>query len=177
CWCMVAPLSGAVLFEGTAKPCAGRSAPIGPVPGPPSALDQREKVVLTGQEVPSSGRHEGRKRGGQICYHRRERTACMELRRFFDQTIRASFHDLAMGGDPVAGYLADLLTRFARTDQLYPPGRAVPRLETVVDMLLGAQAAWREASLYFAPEQWLAIRRHIGDYTLFMMGVFRERVE
>ena len=39
----------------------------------------------------------------------------MELRRFFDQTIRASFHDLAMGGDPVAGYLADLLTRFART--------------------------------------------------------------
>ena len=101
----------------------------------------------------------------------------MELRRFFDQTIRASFHDLAMGGDPVAGYLADLLTRFARTDQLYPPGRAVPRLETVVDMLLEAQAAWREDSPYFEPEQELAIRRHIGDYTLFMMGVFRERVE
>ncbi len=101
----------------------------------------------------------------------------MELRRFFDQTIRASFHDLAMGGDPVAGYLADLLTRFARTEQLYPPGRAVPRLETVVDMLLETQAAWREDSPYFEPEQELAIRRHIGDYTLFMMGVFRERVE
>ncbi len=101
----------------------------------------------------------------------------MELRRFFDQTIRASFHDLAMGGDPVAGYLADLLTRFARTEQLYPPGRAVPRLETVVDMLLDAQAVWREDSPYFEPEQELAIRRHIGDYTLFMMGVFRERVE
>src|SRR5512132_3747063 len=81
------------------------------------------------------GAARGRKQGWQICYHRPERTACMELRRFFDQTIQASFHDLAMGGDPVAGYLADLLTRFARTEQLYPPGRAVPRLETVVDML------------------------------------------
>ncbi len=101
----------------------------------------------------------------------------MELRRFFDQAIRASFHDLAIGDDLVAGYLADLLTRFARTEQLYPPGRAMPRLETVVDMLLDAQAVWREDSPYFEPEQELVIRRHIGDYTLFMMGVFRERVE
>ena len=44
-------------------------------------------------------------------------------------------------------------------------------------MLLDAQAVWREDSPYFEPEQELAIRRHIGDYTLFMMGVFRERVE
>src|SRR5437016_6888932 len=101
----------------------------------------------------------------------------MELRRFFAQTSRAIIHDRAMCGVPVAAYLVDLLSRFARTDQLYPPGRAVPRLETVVDMLLEAQAAWREDSPYFEPEQELAIRRHIGDYTLFMMGVFRGRVE
>src|SRR5882672_998964 len=105
------------------------------------------------------------------------RRAFMELRRFFEQAIRASFDDLAISDDRVAGYLADLLTRFARTEQLYPPGRSVPRLETVVDMLLDAQAVWREDSPYFEPEQELAIRRHIGDYTLFMMGIFRERVE
>jgi hypothetical protein len=101
----------------------------------------------------------------------------VELRRFFDHAIRASFSDLAFRDDPAADYLADLLTRFARTETLYPRGRSVPRLETVVDMLLEAQAVWREDSPYFEPEQELAIRRHIGDYTLFMMGVFRERVE
>src|SRR5919197_659488 len=106
-----------------------------------------------------------------------ERTALVELRRFFDRAIRASFDDLALRDDPAAPYLADLLTRFARTETLYPPGRAVPRLETVVDMLLDAQAVWHADSPYFEPEQELAIRRHIGDYTLFMMGVFRERVE
>ena len=101
----------------------------------------------------------------------------MELRRFFEHAIRASFSDLAVRDDPAASYLADLLTRFARTESLYPPGRSVPRLETVVDMLLDAQAVWRHDSPYFEPERELAIRRHIGDYTLFMLGVFRERVE
>ncbi len=101
----------------------------------------------------------------------------MELRRFFDQAIRASFRDLALRDDPAADYLGDLLTRFARTETLYPPGRSVPRLETVVDMLLDAQAVWQADSPSFEPEQELVIRRHIGDYTLFMMGVFRERVE
>ena len=101
----------------------------------------------------------------------------MELRRFFDRAIRATFSDLALGDDPAADYLGDLLTRFARTEILHPPGRSVPRLETVVDMLLDAQAVWQTDAPYFEPEQELVIRRHIGDYTLFMTGVFRERVE
>ncbi len=101
----------------------------------------------------------------------------MELRRFFDRAIRASFSDLAVRDDPAASYLADLLTRFARTESLHPPGRAVPRLETVVDMLVDAQAVWQPDSPYFEPEAEVEIRRHIGDYTLFMLGVFRERVE
>ena len=101
----------------------------------------------------------------------------MELRSFFDRAIRASFADLAIRDDATAGYLADLLTRFARTEQLYPPGRSLPRLETVVDMLLDAQAAWRDDSPWFRPEHEVAVRRHIGDYTLFMTGIFPERVE
>lgn len=101
----------------------------------------------------------------------------MELRRFFDRAIRASFHDLAVSDEPAASYLADLLTRFARTESLHPRGRSIPRLETVVDSLLEAQVVWQADSPYFEPEQELALRRHIGDYTLFMLGVFRERVE
>ena len=101
----------------------------------------------------------------------------MELRRFFDRAVRSSFRDLALHDEPVATYLADLLTRFARTERLFPPGVAVPRLESVVDLLLEAQAAWDTAAAHFGPEREVDVRRHIGDYTLFMMGIFRERVE
>lgn len=101
----------------------------------------------------------------------------MELQRFFDRAIRASFRDLALPDDPAIGYLSDLLTRFARTDALYPRGVSVPRLETVVDMLLESQAAWQDDSPAWEPERELTVRRHLGDYTLFMTGIFRERVE
>jgi hypothetical protein len=99
----------------------------------------------------------------------------VELRRFFDRAVRASFHDLALDDAAAAEYLADLLTRFARTEQLYPRGLAVARLETVVDMLLEIQAAWLGDT--FHPEREVEVRRHIGDYTLFMTGLFPERVE
>jgi hypothetical protein len=101
----------------------------------------------------------------------------VELRRFFDRAIRASFHDLASQGDPAAPYLADLLTRFARTENLHPRGTSVPRLETVVDMMLEVQGAWQADSPDFHPEREVNVRRHIGDYTLFMTGLFPERVE
>ena len=100
----------------------------------------------------------------------------MELGRFFERAIGASFRDLALRDDQSAAYLADLLTRFARTENLHPRGLVVARLETVVDMLLETQAAWEDADR-FRPEHEVAVRRHIGDYTLFMTGVFRERVE
>jgi hypothetical protein len=101
----------------------------------------------------------------------------VELRRFFDRSVQASFRDLALRDEPVAEYLADLLTRFARTENLFPPGVTVPRLETVVDLLLEAQAAWADTTPHFQPEREISVRRHIGDYTLFMTGLFRERVE
>lgn len=101
----------------------------------------------------------------------------VDLRRFFDRAVHAAFDDLAMRDEPVVPYLADLLTRFARTDRLFPPGVTMPRLERVVDLLLEAQAAWDAGSAHFAPERELSVRRHIGDYTLFMTGVFRERVQ
>ena len=70
-----------------------------------------------------------------------------------------------------------MLTRFARTENLYPRGTAMPRLETVVDMLLEIQHLWREDTPDFRPEHEVSVRRHIGDYTLFMTGLFPERVQ
>jgi len=101
----------------------------------------------------------------------------VDLHRFFERALRATFRDLAVHDDLAAAYLADLLTRFARTDDLYPKGAVLPRLETVVDMILEIGAAWQVASPHFAPEREVTVRRHLGDYTLFMTGIFRERVE
>ncbi len=101
----------------------------------------------------------------------------MELRRFFDRAVRASFADLAHRDDPVAPYLVDLLTRFARTENLFPPGSTVPRLETVADMLIEIQGLWDDRMPSFQPQREVSVRRHIGDFTLFMTGIFRERVE
>ena len=69
-----------------------------------------------------------------------------------------------------------MLTRFARTENLFPRGTAVPRLETVVDMLLEIQHVWQDDAADFRPEHEVTVRRHIGDYTLFMTGLFPERV-
>jgi len=101
----------------------------------------------------------------------------VELRRFFDRAVRASFRDLALHDEPAASYLADLLTRFARTEHLLPRGLTMPRLTTVVDMMLDIHAAWQGEGAQFHPEHEVTVRQHIGDYTLFMTGVFPERVE
>ncbi len=98
--------------------------------------------------------------------------------RFFERVTRRSFHDLALDDPPVVSYLTDLLTRFARSEALYAvrdlPGR---RLDTVADSLLAIQRGWEWESPDFHPEAEQTLRRHIGDYTLFMTGVFREHVE
>ena len=101
----------------------------------------------------------------------------MELQRFFEDVVRRSLGDLARRDDPAAGYLADLLTRFARTENLYPKGVGARRLESVAEALLDIQERWDDRSPHFNPEGEVAVRRHIGDYTLFMLGVFQERVE
>jgi hypothetical protein len=100
------------------------------------------------------------------------------LPRFFERVTRSTFGDLALDDSRAAGYLSDLLTRYARTEALGAidalPGRPLP---TVADALLEIQRVWDWTDARFAPEQERAVRRHIGDYTLFMLGLFREHVE
>jgi hypothetical protein len=100
------------------------------------------------------------------------------LPRFFDRLTRQAFGDLQLDDPPAARYLADLLTRFARSDELYAVGvLAGPRLETVVESLMAIRSAWEWSSPDFNPALELRLRRHIGDYTLFMTGIFRDHVQ
>ena len=99
------------------------------------------------------------------------------LKRFFDRTVRRSLGDLNLHDDAAADYLADMLVGFARTENVYPAGLLGARLETVAELLLEIQRVWEVDSPHFNPEQERELRRHLGDYTLFMTGLFRERVE
>jgi hypothetical protein len=98
----------------------------------------------------------------------RERAA---LWAFFLPLTRQTCEELAIGDQTVSAYLAGVLVEFARSDLLYrlraPAGR---RLTSVVEMLsLEPGLPDREAERAF--------RRYLGDYTLFMSGLFRPFVE
>ena len=91
-----------------------------------------------------------------------------KLYRFFQQAVRSSFYDLGITAPEITYYIAEVLTEFARTDSLYKIRDAQgEKLTTIVDMLLEASISYRERE----------IKKHIGDYTLFMSGIFREYVE
>ena len=94
------------------------------------------------------------------------------LNEFFSWATRRTFWDLNFRDKKVTDYISTLLTDFARTENLYrirnQKGR---RLESVVEMLLEVQEiASTDAPLVRERE----IRKHLGDYVLFMTGIFKE---
>jgi hypothetical protein len=77
--------------------------------------------------------------------------------------------------DPrLKGYLSEeLLVRFLRSDQLYRLRDARGRpLAEVAEMLIEGRAEGVSPEL-----RTLAVQRHIGDYTLFITGIFPESLE
>lgn len=108
----------------------------------------------------------------------REPARAPSLTRFFDRLVRRSFGDLRIGGEAIVAYVAALLARFARTDELYAMRDATGKpLESVVELLIEAERAWAFDAADFNPFRERTVRQHIGDYTLFMTGLFREHVE
>src|SRR5438093_467974 len=90
---------------------------------------------------------------------------------FFLPLTRCTCAELGVGDDTIAAYLAEVMAEFARTDRLYhlrAPGGA--RLESVVEMLgLGPPTP--------GPAGTRAFHRYVGDFALFMSGLFRSFVE
>ena len=98
----------------------------------------------------------------------RERPALLA---FFLPLTRRTCAELGVGDETVAAYLAGVLAEFARTERLYrltvPGGE---RLVSVVEML-GVGPATP------GPEGERAFHRYVGDFALFMSGLFRPFVE
>ncbi len=93
---------------------------------------------------------------------------------FLDMTQRC-FGELGIRDTEVTGYVADVLAEFARSDRLYRVrSRKNQRLDSVVEMLAEEEATLsRENPLLQERRQ----RKYMGDYTLFMSGIFRSHVE
>lgn len=90
---------------------------------------------------------------------------------FFLPMTRRTCAELQVGDATISAYLAEVLTEFSRSDRLYrladPGGR---RLTSVVEMLgLGPSKAGAEGERDFY--------RYVGDFALFMSGLFRAFVE
>jgi hypothetical protein len=100
-----------------------------------------------------------------------EPRARAKLLAFFLPLTRRTCAELGVGDPAISAYLADVLVEFARADRLYrlrdPGGRP---LASVVEMLgHGPAARGLEGEREFF--------RFIGDFALFMSGLFRPFVE
>ena len=99
------------------------------------------------------------------------------LRSFFQRLVAPVFGSLGLGDRELVEYIVDLLARFARTEQLYRIRDAQGRkIETIAEMLLELTRQWEPGRPYSFDREF-EIRRHCGDYALFMSGIFRLHVE
>jgi len=72
-------------------------------------------------------------------------------------------------------YITNILTEFIHIDNVYKIKNARgKRLEEVGEMLLEAEESY---AFGIPPARELHIHKHIGDYTLFMVGLFPESLE
>ena len=96
------------------------------------------------------------------------------LRKFFEGLVwQHFFRDLRLEEPSVAHYISHLLADFAHVDNLYRIRNALGRrLEDVGEMLLESNPSF--AAVSFDRER--AVRKHLGDYTLFMAGLFPESI-
>ncbi|HYA28883.1 MAG TPA: hypothetical protein VEI95_08705, partial [Acidobacteriota bacterium] len=105
-----------------------------------------------------------------------ENTAAGQLHGFFHQSVRQSFWQLGIHDATVTGYVADVLTEFARSENLYKV-RAVKgrKIDSMVEMLSQQETPRLADENDVLRER--TRRKYLGDYALFMSGIFRQYVE
>ncbi|MHB1951317.1 MAG: hypothetical protein ACYCQK_07555 [Acidiferrobacteraceae bacterium] len=97
------------------------------------------------------------------------------LYQFFHRHVERGFGRKGITEPATVDYVSDVLTRFAHTSALYPLDDGKRSLDTVIQFLLEQQRA-RESQPPDHSRQ-VMIMRHLGEYTLFMCGLFRERLQ
>jgi hypothetical protein len=106
-----------------------------------------------------------------------ERSSSEKLKGFFLAMVRKSFEQLGVGDQYIADYMATMLAEFSRSDRWLAMRNAEgQRLRSVVEMMLSQIAQIpSDDEMRVVGER--AVRKYVGDYTLFMSGLFRRFVE
>lgn len=96
------------------------------------------------------------------------------LNRLFAEVVQKHLAQSAGIQDTaVTEYVARLLVDFTHVDRLYRIRNARgKRLEDVAEMLIESNPMLEGRSFFYERE----VRKHIGDYTLFLLGLFPEYV-
>jgi hypothetical protein len=84
----------------------------------------------------------------------------------FRALTEMSFEQIALRDRELMRYVADLLVEFVHIDNLYRRRDAQGRLESLAEMLVAVHEQ--------APADEREARKHIGDYTLFIVGLYPE---
>jgi hypothetical protein len=97
------------------------------------------------------------------------------LEPFFHQAVRNSYEGKLGLHDPdVTDYVARLLCEFSQADHLYKVRDDAGRpIEELTDMMLAADPVHGTAPSFDAER---ALRKHIGDYALFVAGMYPEAI-
>ena len=98
------------------------------------------------------------------------------LEQFFHKAVRNSYEGKLGLNDPdVTGYVAHLLAEFSRSDRLYKfrdeMGRPIAELKSLIE----ASDPVHGSAPSFDAER--MVRKHIGDYALFVAGMYPESVD
>jgi hypothetical protein len=96
------------------------------------------------------------------------------IRSLFRTLTERTFSDrLSWPDTDVIGYVSDMLVDFAHVENMYRIRNARGhRVEEVAELLLEGDLLHRAGS----PDREREVQKHIGDYTLFMAGLFPEYV-
>jgi hypothetical protein len=97
------------------------------------------------------------------------------LHEFFLAMTRQSFTEVGLDDQGIVDYVATMLTDFARTDRLHPLRNARGHAIVGVDAIRRAT----EPTPHDQPSivRARAMQKYVGDYALFMSGLFRAQVE
>jgi hypothetical protein len=96
------------------------------------------------------------------------------LAQFFRHQLARVFADDGLTDPSALDYVSDLLARFARPQALYPYAIDGRPLEHLVDLWSLYRAAQSDAR--GGQTRAHQVLHHLGEYSLFMSGLFRERL-
>jgi hypothetical protein len=97
------------------------------------------------------------------------------LHGYFLQVVRRSFWQVGLYDATIAQYIAQVLVDFAVADNLYKlRDRGGRKIDSVVEALAQVPAVPVDEADILRQRQ---LRKYIGDYALFMSGVFRTYVD